>query len=145
MSSEMRFIKWVRFFERNCIVKWVIFFGSFCWLWDFLLKNLKLKKLWWCLLTRVDEYNKFVCPKKYFQKNNFKYEILSNLCFGPNFVFLGNALGVLARFFFFNFSTSASHDGRYFYSAPSPPPTLEKLPTALWSDDYYFGVTKNTF
>ena len=27
--SELRFVKWVRFFERNCIVKWVIFFASF--------------------------------------------------------------------------------------------------------------------
>ena len=26
------------FFERNCIVKWMI---SFCWLWDFLLDNLE--------------------------------------------------------------------------------------------------------
>ena len=24
MSSELRFIKWVRFYELNCIVKWVI-------------------------------------------------------------------------------------------------------------------------
>ena len=52
-----KFIKWVRLccgsiflecgvswgFERNCIVKWVIFSVSFCWLWDFLLENLKLK------------------------------------------------------------------------------------------------------
>ena len=76
MSSGLRFIKWVRFFEQNCIVKWVIFFSSFCWLWDFLLKNLKLKKqLRWCLLERVDEYKKVSCPKKYFQKNIFKYEI----------------------------------------------------------------------
>ena len=29
MLSELRFVKWVRFFERNCIVKWVIFFASF--------------------------------------------------------------------------------------------------------------------
>ena len=29
-------------FERNCIVKWVIFFASFCWLWDFVLENPKL-------------------------------------------------------------------------------------------------------
>ena len=41
----LRFIKRVMFFEWNCIVKWVIFFASFCWLWDFLLKNLKLKKI----------------------------------------------------------------------------------------------------
>ena len=39
--SELRFVKWVRFFERNCIVNWVIFFASFvgfeglCWkIWN---------------------------------------------------------------------------------------------------------------
>ena len=42
MLSELRFLKWVRFFERSCIVKRVIFFASFCWLWDFLPGNLKL-------------------------------------------------------------------------------------------------------
>ena len=36
--------KWVMFSERNCVVKWAIFFPSFCWLWDFLLENLKLKR-----------------------------------------------------------------------------------------------------
>ena len=34
MLSELMFIKWVVFFEQNCIVKWVIFVASFCWLWD---------------------------------------------------------------------------------------------------------------
>ena len=41
-------VKWVEvrmFFERTCIVKCVIFFVSFCWLWDFLLENLKLKMM----------------------------------------------------------------------------------------------------
>ena len=42
MSSELRFVKSVRFFEQNCILKWVIFFASFCWLWDFLPENVKL-------------------------------------------------------------------------------------------------------
>ena len=28
-------------FERNSIVKWVMFFARFCWLWDFLSKNLR--------------------------------------------------------------------------------------------------------
>ena len=40
-------VKWVevrKIVEWNCIVKCVIFFASFCWLWDFLLENLKLKK-----------------------------------------------------------------------------------------------------
>ena len=43
MSVKFKFIKWVRFFEPNCIVNWLIFFTSFCWLWDFLPENLKLK------------------------------------------------------------------------------------------------------
>ena len=34
---------WLRFFEWNSIAKWVVFFASFCWLWEFLLENLKLK------------------------------------------------------------------------------------------------------
>ena len=29
MISELRFVKWVRFFEWNCIVKQLIFFASF--------------------------------------------------------------------------------------------------------------------
>ena len=33
MLSELRFVNWVRFFKRNCIVKWVTFVASFCWLW----------------------------------------------------------------------------------------------------------------
>ena len=40
--SELRFFKRVRFSKRNCMVKWVIFFDSFCWLWDFPPENLKL-------------------------------------------------------------------------------------------------------
>ena len=42
MLSELRFVKWVRFFERNCNVKWMIFFASFCCIWDFLPKILNL-------------------------------------------------------------------------------------------------------
>ena len=32
----------MRFFEQNCIVKWVILFASLSWFWDFLPENLKL-------------------------------------------------------------------------------------------------------
>ena len=54
---------WVRFFEGNCIVKWVIFFSSFCWLCNFLQENLKIeKKLWWCPLEHVGEYKSVACP-----------------------------------------------------------------------------------
>ena len=37
--------KWVKFFGQNSTVKWVISFASFCWLWHFLLENLKLKRI----------------------------------------------------------------------------------------------------
>ena len=32
--DELMFVKWVVFFEQNCIAKWVIFVASFGWLWD---------------------------------------------------------------------------------------------------------------
>ena len=59
-----------------------------------------------------------VCSKKYFQKTNYKYEILHYLYFGSNFVFWGTALGRFSQCFFFNFSSSANHGGRNFDSAP---------------------------
>ena len=68
MSSELRFVKWVTLFERNCIVKCVIIFANFCWLWDFLLENLKIKKkLWWSPPERLEKYENVIFPK-YFQK-----------------------------------------------------------------------------
>ena len=53
VSKELKFVTWVKFFERTCIAKWVIFFASFYWLRYFLLQNLEWKKLWWCPLKRV--------------------------------------------------------------------------------------------
>ena len=41
ISYELRFVKCVWFFERSCIVKWVIFFAGFYWLWYFLLQILE--------------------------------------------------------------------------------------------------------
>ena len=82
MSNELRFIKWVRFFERNSIVKWVIFFGSFCGLWDFLLNNLKLKK---DLMISAGTYG-WVC------KSYMSEKIFSKKCFYilVQFSFLGD-------------------------------------------------------
>ena len=39
LFSMLRFVKCVRFSQRNCIVKWVIFFASCCWFWNFLLEK----------------------------------------------------------------------------------------------------------
>ena len=66
----------------------------------------------------MDEYKKFVCPKKCFQKKNSKCEILNHFYFGPNFVFLETALGRFSQCFFKDFSSSANHGGRHFYSVP---------------------------
>ena len=45
-SRELRFVNWVKFLERSCLVKWVIFFVSFCCLWDFLMTStVKCRKL----------------------------------------------------------------------------------------------------
>ena len=66
MLSEFRFMKWVKFFERNYIVKYMIFFASFCWFWDFLPKNLKLM--------------------------NSKYEIFNHIFFWSKFCFLRTIL-----------------------------------------------------
>ena len=59
MPSELRFVKWARFFERSFVVKWLIFFTSFCWLWDF---NLKVSDdVHWNVRTNI---------KKLFAQNN---------------------------------------------------------------------------
>ena len=74
-SSELRFVKWVRFFEQNCIVKWVIFFATFCWLWDFLLENLILKKTLISIWTNI---KKLYVRNNILKKKTSKHEILSH-------------------------------------------------------------------
>ena len=59
----------------------------------------------------------------------FPKKELQRITFGPNFLFLGTALGRFTQFFFY-LSLSANHGDLNFCSAP-PPPTIKKLPTAL--------------
>ena len=63
-------------------------------------------------------WTKVVRPKKYFQKKNYKYEILNHLYFGQSFVIWGTALGRFSQYFFFNFSSLVNHGDRHFHSAP---------------------------
>ena len=70
MSSELRFVKWVTLFERNCIVKCVIFFANFCWLWDFPLENLKIKRN-----SDEDHRNAWKNMKMLYSQNIFKNRI----------------------------------------------------------------------
>ena len=76
MSSELRFM---RSFERNCIVKWVNFFASFCWLWDFLLENLKSRKKTLMMFLECVGYifvQKGCMPKIILLKKEFIYIVV---------------------------------------------------------------------
>ena len=106
----------------------VIFVPFFCWLWVFLLENLKSKKLWWCPLERLGKY------KKVYTRNNIFKKRISNMRFWIiyilvqiSFFFLGLLLGVLAGPFFC-FSWLTNHGGLHFYLASL---AIKKLPTAL--------------
>ena len=46
-NRNMFAVKFVSFSEWKCIVIWGTSFASFCWLWDFWIENLKLKKKLW--------------------------------------------------------------------------------------------------
>ena len=124
MSSESRFAKWVRFFERNCIVKCVIFFTSFCWLWDFLLQNLKLKRnsedVCWYFWSNTNK----LCTRN----NNFKKRI-PNMAFWITYIlvqisFLGTALGCFRQCFLFKFFVV----GQPWWPTFLPPPPSPPLP-----------------
>ena len=67
-------------------------------------------------------WTKVVYPKNYFQKKNYKYEILNHLYFGPSFVFSGIALGRYSQRFFKIFLSLVNHGGQHCYSAPLHPP-----------------------
>ena len=125
MSSQLRFVKCVRFLERNCIVKWVIFFFSFCWLWDFLLEDLKIKKnshdVHWSVWANIKALH--AC------NNIFKKRIRS-MRFWIIYIlvqisFWGTALGRFSKCFF-NFLSPAKHGDRHFRSAYPPLPHHKK-------------------
>ena len=125
MSNELRSVKWVRFFERNCVVKWVIFFASFCWLWEFLLDNLKMKQiLWWYPLKCVDKYiYKYVLHAR---DNIFKKVILNTkfwiIYILDQISFLGTALGCFSQSFFNIFCRWPTTVADIFTHPPPVPP-----------------------
>ena len=81
-------VKWVvvrrtkEFFEWNCIVKWVILFASFFLALRFFARKPEIKRKILVMSTGT-------CGQINFFGKNSKYEILNNLYFRPNFVFLG--------------------------------------------------------
>ena len=121
MSSELKFVKWVMIFKRNCVVKWVIFSASFCWSSDFLLENVELKNSndvhWnvWMNIKKLYNHNKT------FKKQNSKCEILNHLYFGSSFIFGGTALRCFSLYFFKIFYRRLTIVGDIFTQPPSPP------------------------
>ena len=103
--------KIVRCFEQNCIVKCIIFFAIFCWLLDFMLENLQLRKssgdIHWNVWTNI---KLLYARNNIFKKRVPNMRFLNHLYLGPNFVFYGTALG--------RFQSSTNHGGRHFCSAP---------------------------
>ena len=98
----------LRFYEQNCIVKCVIFFASFCWLWDFLLENLKLRKKR-CQLERLvmsigtsGQIKKRCMAEVIFSKAKKKFQIwdFESLIFWSSFHFWGFALGRYSQYIF---------------------------------------------
>lgn len=68
-------------------------------------------------MERLDKYKNIVCPKY----------------FGPNFVFLGTALGCFNQCFFLIFRRQPTMVADIFFR---PPPYHKNLPTALNSNLY---------
>ena len=99
----------MRFFEWNCIVKSVIFFAGFYWLWDFLLQILEWKKL--IMSTGLVEII-------FSKKKSYKYQILNHLYFGPSFVFRGTALGRFSQCFFLIFCRRSTMVSDVFIQPP---------------------------
>ena len=92
--------KWVRFFERSCIVEWVIIFASFSWLWGFLLEKMKIKK-------SPDDFhwNVWTNTKTLYVRNNIFKKRIPNLRFWIIYILveislLGTTLGRFSQLFF---------------------------------------------
>ena len=106
-------------------------------------RNSKIKKLWWCPLERVDKY------KKLYVRNNIFKKRIPDMRFLIIYIlvqfFSETALGRFSQCLFYNFSSSANHGGRNFYSVP--PPTIKKLPTALQVHlmTYFSQIGQGTF
>ena len=101
MSSELRLIKWVRYIEQNCIVKWVIFFARFWWLWDFLLKNLKLKKSLMISTGTCGQIWKRCMLEIIFSKKEFQMWDFESFIFWSKFRCFGYCFRTFQSVFFF--------------------------------------------
>ena len=74
-----------------------------------------------------------------FKKKNCKYEILNHLYFAPSFNFCGAALGSFCQCFFLFFVVCQPWWLTFLLSPP--PPTIKKLPTALYWHHWTYSTT----
>ena len=138
--------KWVKFFGQNSIVKWVISFASFCWLWHFLLENLKLKRIsdniHWNVWTNI---KKFYAWNSIFQKKKEKIQIWDFESFifwsKESFIFyiLGTALGHFGQCVFFSFFAGSQPWRSTSLLSPS---TIKKCPMTMFSDNLSYDTRK---
>ena len=103
-------------FKQNCIVKWVIFLTSSCWLWDFLLEHLKLKK-------NSDHVHWYA--RNDISKKESQIWVFESFIFWSKVHFLRTSLGFFSQFFFFvifcRWSTMVANI--FTQPSPSPPPS----------------------
>ena len=123
MSSEFRFVKWVRFFEQNCIVKWVIFFASFCQLWNFLLDSLKLKISLIMFTGNCGRISQICMLEMIFSKKEFQIWDFESFIFWSKFHFLGDCFRVFQPVFFLFCQQTMVAD----IFNQSPPTNIKKL------------------
>ena len=104
-------VKWVEIRKMSNVFRAKL--CCFCWLWDFLLENLKLKR-------NSDDvrWNVWANIKKLYAQNNIFKKRIPNMTFWVIYILvqisiLRTALGSFSQFFF-KFSSSANHGGRHF-------------------------------
>ena len=102
-------------FKQNCIVKWVIFLTSSCWLWDFLLEHLKLKK-------NSDHVHWYA--RNDISKKESQIWVFESFIFWSKVHFLRTSLGFFSQFFFLQFFVVGQPWWPIFLlSPPHPPPS----------------------
>ena len=138
MSSELRFVNWVRFFAGNCVIKWVIFLDSFCRLWDFLLKDMKLKKtpddVHWNVWTNLKTLH---ARNNIFKKKELQIWDFESFSFCSKISFLGAPLGHFSQCFFLIFCGWATMVANIF-TQPSHHRKASYGPVDAWNQALLF-------
>ena len=115
MSSELRFIKWVKFFAR------FVDFRTFCWKVKKIKKKTNSDNVHWNVWTNI----KMLHARNWnniFEKK--KKKRIPNIRFWIIYILLG--ISFFSGLLLPNFSLSANHDSWYFYSVARSQPRDHK-------------------